>query len=62
MRDVKQSELAAKRARLSIPLIIHQLTQDQIDADVRTADLAVLIADVKEQDGKFSEISEAAYL
>ncbi|EYB96785.1 hypothetical protein Y032_0147g2605 [Ancylostoma ceylanicum] len=45
LRERNHFELAAKRARLSIPLIVHQLSQDQIDADIRTADLAVLISD-----------------
>ncbi|EPB72648.1 hypothetical protein ANCCEY_08242 [Ancylostoma ceylanicum] len=42
LRERNHFELAAKRARLSIPLIVHQLSQDQIDADIRTADLATL--------------------
>ncbi|EYB96781.1 hypothetical protein Y032_0147g2605 [Ancylostoma ceylanicum] len=61
LRERNHFELAAKRARLSIPLIVHQLSQDQIDADIRTADLAVLISDVKDDEGKSSESSDGAY-
>ncbi|KHJ88635.1 hypothetical protein OESDEN_11569 [Oesophagostomum dentatum] len=48
--EINYPELAVKRRRLGIPIIIHQLTQEQIDADVRSADLAVLIADIKESE------------
>ncbi|KJH50946.1 hypothetical protein DICVIV_02907 [Dictyocaulus viviparus] len=38
-----------KKARFNIPVIIHQLTEHQIEADIRSAELAILIADIKKE-------------
>ncbi|CAJ0588920.1 unnamed protein product [Cylicocyclus nassatus] len=54
--SINDSEIVAKRRRLSVPIIIHQLSQKQIDADVRSAELAVLIAGVKEEMREASKV------
>ncbi|PIO67015.1 hypothetical protein TELCIR_11252 [Teladorsagia circumcincta] len=39
-----------KVPRFNIPVIIHQLPKDQIEADIRSVDLAILISDIKEEE------------
>ncbi|WKY12833.1 hypothetical protein Q1695_003994 [Nippostrongylus brasiliensis] len=39
-----------KRYRPNFPVVIHQLTQDQIEADLRSMDLAILISNIKDEE------------
>ncbi|KAK6045970.1 Mak10 subunit, NatC N(alpha)-terminal acetyltransferase [Cooperia oncophora] len=39
-----------KRPRFNYPVVIGQLTQEEIEADVRSVDLAILISDIKDEE------------
>lgn len=45
-------DFPSKKARHNIPVVIHQLTEHQIEADIRSVELAVLIADIRKEGDK----------
>lgn len=48
--DDDEKPPASKRPRLNVPIVIHRLSREQIEADVRSIELAVLIANIREEE------------
>ncbi|XGW06342.1 hypothetical protein V3C99_016558 [Haemonchus contortus] len=49
----------SKRPRYRMPVVYHKLTEDQIEADIRSVDLAILISELKEEAAKETDTSSA---
>uniref|UniRef100_A0A1I7XN96 Component of histone deacetyl n=1 Tax=Heterorhabditis bacteriophora TaxID=37862 RepID=A0A1I7XN96_HETBA len=49
--DVDYSEIEAKRASLNVPTLIHRLKETEIEDDLRSVELAILVSEVRDREG-----------